>query len=106
MTDHPRTQDGRYFVVRGRLWRFSNPELGDDEREKLVRELMAARSTLRHEEGAVRTSVRKIIDGVKRKLGERGAVWWTDGAPDHNRHLLKNTPYADGWTTLNARQPP
>ena len=22
-------------------------------------------------------------------------MWWDDGAPDYNRHLLKNTPYAD-----------
>ena len=24
---HPRTPDGRYFIVRGRLWRLSNPNL-------------------------------------------------------------------------------
>ena len=28
--------------------------------------------------------------------GERGPVWWTDGEPDWNRHLVKNSPYA-GW---------
>jgi hypothetical protein len=27
---------------------------------------------------------------------ERGAVWWDDGAPDMNRKMVKNTPYA-GW---------
>ena len=27
-------------------------------------------------------------------LGERGPVWWTDGAPDFNRKLARNTPYA------------
>lgn len=35
------------------------------------------------------------VDRAKRALGERGAPWWTDGAPDFNRHLAKNTPYAD-----------
>ncbi|MEG3181285.1 hypothetical protein [Sphingomonas sp. LT1P40] len=37
------TSDGRYFVVRGRLWRTSNPALADEDRERLVKELMTAR---------------------------------------------------------------
>ena len=37
------TPDGRYFVVRGRLWRRANPSLPADRRELLVRELMNAR---------------------------------------------------------------
>lgn len=28
-------------------------------------------------------------------LGERGPVWETGGKPDLNRHLVKNTPYAN-----------
>ncbi len=28
-TSYPNTPDGRYFVVRGRLWRSSNPPLTD-----------------------------------------------------------------------------
>jgi hypothetical protein len=38
---------------------------------------------------------RQAIDVAKEKLGERGDVWWKDGAPDLNRFLVKNTPYAD-----------
>ena len=34
------------------------------------------------------------MDAAKRGLGERGPVWWTDGAPDYNRRLARNTPYA------------
>ena len=37
------------------------------------------------------------LDAAKRALGERGPVWWTDGAPDWNRHLAKNTAYAAWW---------
>ena len=37
-----------------------------------------------------------IIDEAKRALGERGPVWWQDGAPDYNRRLVADTPYA-GW---------
>jgi hypothetical protein len=34
------------------------------------------------------------VDAAKRALGERGPVWWTDGAPDYNRRMARNTPYA------------
>ena len=40
---YPVTPDGRYFVVRGRLWRRSNPALPEEERSALVRALMDAR---------------------------------------------------------------
>ena len=84
---YPVTPDGRYFVVRGRLWRLSDPSLEPANREQLVRELMTAR----------RLRDRAGVDTAKRGLGERGPVWWTDDAPDWNRHLAKNTPYADWW---------
>ena len=32
-------------------------------------------------------------------VARRAAVWWTDGAPDFNRHLAKNTPYADWFAS-------
>ena len=47
-------------------------------------------------------SARRAVDCAKRALGERGRVWWTDGAPDYNRHLAKNTPYADWVNTLGG----
>ncbi|MCJ8520686.1 hypothetical protein ABID21_003906 [Pseudorhizobium tarimense] len=37
------TPDGRHTIVRGRLWRKSNPDLPEDEQKRLVYELMAAR---------------------------------------------------------------
>jgi hypothetical protein len=80
-------------VVRGRLWRLSNPALAADRREVLVRELMDAR----------RKRDRVRVDAAKRALGERGPVWWDDGERDWNRHLAKNTPYADWWA---AQTPP
>jgi hypothetical protein len=40
------------------------------------------------------SAARKAVDAAKIGLGERGPVWWTDGAPDLNRHKVKNTPYA------------
>lgn len=88
--DYPVTPDGRYFVVRGRLWRLSNPALDPEVRHELVRELMAAR----------RLRDRARVDAAKRALGERGEPWWTDGAPDWNRRLVKNSPYAEWFAGL------
>lgn len=89
------TPDGRYIIVRGRLWRASNPQLTDDVRERLVSELMNARRAVKaaKEQAELRVA-RARVDAAKRALGERGEPWWTDGAPDYNRHLVKNTPYA------------
>jgi hypothetical protein len=32
---HPTTPDGRYFVVKGQLWRCTNPSLSECERQRL-----------------------------------------------------------------------
>jgi hypothetical protein len=31
---------------------------------------------------------------------ERGPVWWDDGAPDFNRRMVRNSPYADWFAEL------
>lgn len=99
------TPDGRYLVVRGRLWRKSDPRLGEDERAKLVSELMAARRAVAaaKDDVTARKAARAQVDAAKRALGERGAVWWDDGAPDYTRRLARNTPYAD-WFSSTLRQ--
>ena len=97
--DYTPTPDRRYFVVRGRLWRLSNPTLDKETHAQLVRELMAARRAVRDGKNSVeRIAARLKVDAAKRKLGERGPVWWTDGAPDYNRCLVVNTPYADWFS--------
>ena len=99
---YPDTPDGRYFVVRGRLWRKSDPGLDAETREGLVKELMSARRAVRDAGGDSEklTAARGRVDAAKAELGERGPVWWTDGEPDYNRHLAKNTPYADWFAGL------
>lgn len=106
---HPGTPDGRYFVVAGRLWRTSNPELGPEERQQLVDQLMHAR---RKVGGAVKAgdaeaerTARAAVDEAKRALGERGPVWWTDGAPDFNRRMVANMPYAAWYAALSSTLP-
>jgi len=36
----------------------------------------------------------EAVDVAKIALGERGPVWWDDGAPDLNRHMARTTCYA------------
>jgi hypothetical protein len=101
---HPVTSDGRYFVVRGRLWRCSNPALEPEERKRLVKELMSARREVAQAKpagGAPLAKARARVDAAKRALGERGPPWWTDGAPDYNRRLAVNTPYAEWFRALD-----
>lgn len=101
---YPNTPDGRYFVVAGRLWRMSDPALASDQRQRLVEQLMDARRQV----GAARKAgdaqaeraARAAVDAAKRALGERGPVWWNDGAPDYNRHMVANTPYAQWYAGL------
>jgi hypothetical protein len=104
MKSYPVTPDGRYFIVKGRLWRCKNPSLSPETKELLVRELMQARSligvAMRNGDVAGREAARQRVDEAKHRLGERGPVWWTDGAPDLNRRMAVNTPYRDWLTNL------
>lgn len=103
---YPTTPDGRYFVVRGRLWRTSNPALPDALRQRLVDELMGARRQVgvakRSGDAVAERAARAAVDAAKRGLGERGPVWWTDGAPDFNRRMVVNTPYAAWYAALKV----
>jgi len=106
MSMGPVTPDGRYFVVRGRLWRCSDPALPAGRRDELVKELMAARrakqAAMRNSDDAAREAARARVDAAKHELGERGPVWWDDGAPDYNRCMARTTPYADWAAALPA----
>ncbi|WP_228242106.1 hypothetical protein [Porphyrobacter sp. GA68] len=97
-----RTPDGRYLIVRGRLWRAANPHLSEDERASLVAELMKARravgAALRNGDPGAERTARAQVHAAKVALGERGPIWWSDGAPDENRRLVKNSSYADWWS--------
>ena len=105
---YPVTPDGRYFVVRGRLWRCSDPSLPQAERDRLTKELMAARravgSARRSGDRDALAAAGAAVDEAKVALGERGPPWWTDGAPDYNRHMARNTPYAEWWAGQEEEQ--
>ncbi|WP_425501458.1 hypothetical protein [Pseudoxanthomonas yeongjuensis] len=100
------TPDGRYLIVRDRLWRAANPGLSAEARSGLVNALMTARRevgiALRNKDGTRLAQARIAVHAAKVALGERGAVWWTDGTRDFNRCLVKNTPYAEWYLGTQA----
>ena len=102
---YPVTPDGRYMVIRGRLWRVANPDLSEAERASYVQNLMSARREVKAAKAASDdarlAAARRLVNDAKVALGERGPVWWQDGAKDFNRHLVKNTPYRDWYELLN-----
>jgi hypothetical protein len=101
---HPITPDGRYFVVRGHLWRLADSGLPLTRKDELVSELMAARRAVKHakadDDAVAEASAHQALDQAKRALGERGPAWWKDRAPDFNRHMAKNTPYAAWYADI------
>ena len=102
--DFPVTPDGRYFVVKDRLWRCTDPGLSETARDAWTRALMRARSAVKQ----ARTSeelkaARARVHEAKVQLGERGPVWWDDGAKDVSRHHPKNTIYAEWWARISER---
>ena len=74
----------------------------------LVAELMTARravgTALRGSDGTVLAAARADVDRAKTELGERGPVWWRDGAPDLNRRMAANTGYADWFARLEEQE--
>ena len=103
------TPDGRYIVVRSRLWRAANPALPETVRSALVQQLMQARravkAALASADAQALRQARAAVQAAKVGLGERGPVWWTDRAPDYNCRLVKNTPYAAWFDSLGQPWP-
>ncbi|MFF7706674.1 hypothetical protein [Pseudomonas sp. NPDC007930] len=106
MASYPVTPDGRYFVVKGRLWRCSNPALDSEARDVLVRGLMAARRQVKAAKAAddptALSNARQQVNACKVALGERGPVWWADGAPDLNQRAVAHTCYAQWYAHIGC----
>lgn len=102
LKSYPRTPDGRYFVARGKLWRNSNPKLTDKGRKALNKKLNEARGKLKRAgpDMQKQRAAKRKIHAAKLALGERGPVWWSDGAPDENNLAPRHSSYADWWDAL------
>jgi hypothetical protein len=66
----------------------------------------AKQKAMRADDDVGREAARARVDAVKMALGERGPVWWGDGAPDYNRRLARTTPYADWFANLPSLSEP
>ena len=104
----PRTPDGRYIVVKERLWRATNPALSEDEAAALTQRpregpIGSCGGRSEADDAAALRDARTRVQAAKVGLGERGPVWWSDGERDFNRCLIKNTPYAAWWAGLDGR---
>ena len=71
---------GRYVLIDGRRWRATDPSIPEEERRRLVSELMRARrdvgSALRARDERAESEARARVNRAKVALGERGAKWW------------------------------
>ncbi len=71
-----------------------------------MHELSAARrevkAALRDPDPERLAAARDAVNRAKIALGERGEPWWTDGAKDFNRHMVRNTPYAQWYEDVTA----
>jgi hypothetical protein len=79
------TDDGHHVRIDGRLWRATDPELSEERRSELVRELMSARSAVgwakRRADPEAEKAARERVHAAKVALGERGPRWWERGGP-------------------------
>ena len=104
--DYPQTPDGRYFVASGKLWRCSDPRLTPAGRKALTSNLMAARRKVKEVQNneAKLRAARRQVNAAKEALGERGPVWWDDGAPDETMTAPQDSSYADWWAGLSDEE--
>ena len=82
----------------------ANPGLEEPKRTELVKRLMAARRAVRDSKKSTdrdaEAKAHGAVDEIKRALGERGPVWWDAGSPYLNRHMAKNTLYANWYASV------
>jgi hypothetical protein len=57
---------------------------------------------LRAQDAQAEKLARCAVDAAKHSLGERGPPWWEGGAPDYNRRMVRSTPYAPWYATLDT----
>ena len=73
------TPDGRYFVVKGQLWRCTNPALDEATRQHWVNALMDARRAVKSAKGdadpQALKAARQQVQHAKVALDKHDPVW-------------------------------
>lgn len=92
--DDPTTEgdDPHYFVMKGRRWRRSDPNIPPSLYSELVKELMSARRDVgtakRGDDTLAMRAARNRVQDAKVALGERGHKWWLERDNDAIRLRL------------------
>jgi hypothetical protein len=78
VSEPPTTEDGHYFLIKGRRWRATDPAIPEERRAELTRVLMAWRREVRRVKGTEdEPTARAGVQATKVALGERGTPpWW------------------------------
>ena len=83
------TPDGHHVIIDGRKWRATNPNLSEEERQKLVNELMSARravsAALKAKDADAEKAARARVSAAKIALGERGPKWWDESKESESK---------------------
>lgn len=86
MSEPPKTEDGRYFIIDGRRWRATDPDIPEARRAELTRTLMGWRREVRRTRGtAEEATSRAGVQAAKIALGERGQPPWWEQTDEQRR---------------------
>ena len=96
MSEPERTADGHYFVIDGRRWRATDPDIPEDRRAELTRILMAWRRDVKSTRGTDQEQwSRAGVQAAKIALGERGDRWWEQSDAERQQRWSADVPTPD-----------
>lgn len=90
----PLTDDGHYFVIGGRRWRATDPQIPEARRAELTGILMAWRREVRRTKGTDgEKAARAGVQATKVALGERGRPpWWEQTDAERRERWSADVP--------------
>ncbi|GAB2776883.1 hypothetical protein GCM10027020_32780 [Nocardioides salsibiostraticola] len=96
MSEPERTDDGHYFVIDGRRWRATDPDIPEERRAELTRILMAWRRDVKSTRGTDQEKrSRAGVQAAKVALGERGDRWWEQSDAERRERWGADVPTPD-----------
>jgi len=87
------SEDEHFFVMKGRRWRKTDPNIPEGLASELVKALMSARRDVKKakasEDASLIRLVRSRVQNAKVALGERGHPWWEAQTADTRQIRLE-----------------